>query len=88
MSKQYKVGDVVDSMGDVGGFHSKNHLFFKCVNNGDVRIQKWSEKAPWTLVSEVVLDPHTWASVVSGVSFLGEDGERWRHIVDFHEERP
>lgn len=88
MAKQYKVGDVVESMSDVGGFHSHSHLFFKRVGNGDMRIQKWSEKAPWTLESEVILDPHSWASVVSSVSFLGEDYARFRHIIDFHEERP
>ena len=83
----YQVGDTIDHMTNVSGFHSRDGLFFKRVNNGDVRVQKWSNTAPFTLLSSVIVDAHIWASIVASVSFDGEDGKSYREALGFHERR-
>lgn len=84
---EINVGDTIDHMTNAPGFHSKEGLFFKRVNNGDVRVQKWSDTAPFTLLSSVVVDAHTWASIVASVSYDGEDHKSYREALEFHERR-
>lgn len=84
---EFEVGDTVDHMTNVTGFHSKGGVFFRRIGNGDVRIQVWSRTAPFTLLATQVIDAHTWASVVSSVSYQGEDYASMREALEFHERR-
>lgn len=84
---EYEIGHVIDHMTNVTGFHSKDGLFFKRVNNGDVRVQFWSKGAPFTLLGSITIDAHTWASAVASVAYQGEDGKSYREALEFHERR-
>lgn len=83
----YEVGHVIDHMTNVNGFHANDHIFFKRVNNGDVRVQVWSKQAPFTLLSSIVIDAHVWASVVTSVAYQGEEAKSYREALEFHERR-
>lgn len=85
--RDHMVGDVIDHMTNVRGFHSREHLFFERLGNGDVRVRQWSKMAPFTLLSSTVVDAHTWASIVASMSYRGEDANSYREALEFHERR-
>lgn len=68
------------------GFHVKNHLFFKRLEDGSVQVRKFGEKPPFELQFEVIIPAWGWASVVASASKGGETGETFRQALAFHGE--
>ncbi len=70
-------------------FHSRDGLFFKREDNGDVTITKTSDgKEPDAFPGNVLftqtLEAGSWASAVCDVSVGGEHNLRWYIVMDFH----
>lgn len=69
------------------GFHWQDGLFFKRVPDGNVRIRQHAERgASDEVLSEIIIPPNEWASIVCSVSHDGEDSERYRMALRFHGE--
>jgi len=81
----------------IEGFHWSNHIFFKRLDDGSVRVQKYYlpddivngnrvgfnwEKAG--LQWEYVIPPESWASIVASVSKRGETGDTFQEALEQH----
>lgn len=69
------------------GFHWQDGWFFKRVPDGNVRVRHYADGgASDEILTEFVVPPNEWASIVCSVSHDGEDGERYRRALIFHGE--
>lgn len=68
------------------GFHNRDGWYYLRLADGHVRITKYADGgrdgAP--IVTEIIIPPNEWASIVCSVSAAGETGERWNVALDFH----
>jgi hypothetical protein len=62
------------------GHHARDGWFFRRDADGAVVVTA----ASWPGEPKVILDPHTWASVVASVSAAGETAETYRQALAFH----
>ena len=70
-------------------FHVRDGLFFEKQADGAVRILKRTDgrdDAP--VVFDMVLDKHSWASVIATMSFYGEESYGYFRALLFHDNLP
>lgn len=65
------------------GFHHRDHTYFKRCSDGSVAIVKTGLHMADPHVVHLI-DPNSWASIVSSVSAQGETGEHYRTALAFH----
>lgn len=63
--------------GDVRGFHYRDGITFYRQADGAVRVEEDGEQI-------VVIDPHSWSSVVASMSAGGEGWKSYEQARDFH----
>lgn len=81
------------------GFHWSNHLFFKRMGNGAVRIQRYAlpgDKFPdgtdctkdnweeWGPIFECTFDKESWQSIIASVCANGDNAESYEKAKRFH----
>lgn len=74
-------------------FHYSDNLFFGRMSNGSVRILKFKGKPPeWPLaeglyedaILDVIVDQHSWCSIIASVSSFGEPSGGFDRAKEFH----
>lgn len=66
-------------------FHVKAGWFFDRLPNGSVAIvRRETANENSRIVSEIILSPNEWASVVASVSVHGDFMPYFQHAFDFH----
>ncbi|MEK6862072.1 MAG: hypothetical protein AABY07_08980 [Nanoarchaeota archaeon] len=73
-------------------FHVKDGLYFERLvspsidlDTGEVKIYIYeSAELDSKLIQEYIIDPYTWASIVSVVSYYEDSYERWKLASKFH----
>jgi hypothetical protein len=65
-------------------FHLQNGLYFERQEDGGVLITKTTNDAHNEVVSELVCDSASWASVVAAVSKRGEGRDTWDEAFALH----
>lgn len=81
---EHKVGDTVESLTKIYGYHSQGHVFFRRLESGNVELEVWSLSTPWTLLSKQTFEYHIWASILASMSWQGEDTHSYQNAIAFH----
>lgn len=63
------------------GFHWRDQWFFKRMPGGHVRI---THAEVGHEVTQILVPPLEWASIVASVSPEGESGDTWKQAAEFH----
>lgn len=74
------------------GFHWRDLMFWKRLDDGSVRIRLFARRDSGAVmdgdddepVREWIIPPSEWASIVASVSYQGETGDSYRTALGFH----
>ena len=73
------------------GFHWRDHIFWKRLGDGSVRVAFFAIRMSGEVVEgddepvrELIIPPTEWASIVASVSAQGETSESYNTALDFH----
>jgi len=75
-------------MEDNEGFHLRDGLFFKRLDDENIRIRKYKTAhfKETEIIFEMIIDKNSWASIVSTVSKFGENGTSYFEALRFFED--
>jgi hypothetical protein len=76
--------DALNKARDEGGFHWRDNIFFKRLEDGSVRVRHFMEWNYCPNFKDWIIPPNEWASIVCSVSKEGETAKRWDAAQDFH----
>ncbi len=79
-------------MFDNEGFHWRDLMFWKRLDDGSVRIRLFARRSSGKVmpgddeepVREWIVPPSEWASIVAAVSYQGETSDTYRTALNFH----
>ena len=69
-----------------GGFHWRDDIYFKRLENGDVRLKTTDTFNGIPFFKNVIIPSNEWASIISSMSINGEADGGWEKAKKFHNE--